>query len=93
LRKLHNEELHNFVLFAKWARHVERVWKGGMYIRYCWESQKERDHWKKLRLRWEDNVEMDLRDIGWDGMYWIDLAKDREQWRALVNMVLNLRVP
>jgi hypothetical protein len=36
---------------------------------------------------------MDLREIGCDGVYWIDMAQDRDQWRALVNMVLNLRVP
>jgi hypothetical protein len=40
-----------------------------------------------------DNVRMDLREIGWDGMKWIDMAQDRDQWRALVNRVLNLRVP
>jgi hypothetical protein len=36
---------------------------------------------------------MDLREIGWDGMHWIDLAQDRELWRALVNTVRNIRVP
>jgi hypothetical protein len=40
-----------------------------------------------------DNIEMDLREIGWDGMDWIDLAQNRDQWRALVNTVMNLRVP
>jgi hypothetical protein len=39
-----------------------------------------------------ENNEMDLREIGWDGMDWIDLAQDRDQWRALVNMVMNFRV-
>jgi hypothetical protein len=43
------------------------------------------------RRRWVDN--MDLRGIGWDGADWIDMAQDRDQWRALVNTVLNLRVP
>jgi hypothetical protein len=43
--------------------------------------------------RWVDNIIMDLRVIGWDGMDWIDLAQDRDQWRALVDTVLNLRVP
>jgi hypothetical protein len=45
------------------------------------------------RRRWEDNIKMDLREIGWSGMDWIDLAQDKGQWRALVNMVMNLRVP
>jgi hypothetical protein len=40
-----------------------------------------------------DDIKMDLRDIGWDGMDWIDLAQDRDQWRVLVNTVMNLRVP
>jgi hypothetical protein len=42
------------------------------------------------RRRWVDNIKIDLREIGWD---WIDLAQDREQWRALVNTVMNLQAP
>jgi hypothetical protein len=45
------------------------------------------------RRRWVDNIKMDLREIGWDGMDWIDLAQDRDQWKAFVNTVINLRVP
>jgi hypothetical protein len=44
------------------------------------------------RRRWADSIIMDLREIGWDGMDRIDLAQDRDQWRALVNTVMNLRV-
>jgi sugar phosphate isomerase/epimerase len=44
------------------------------------------------RHRWKD-VKMDLREIGWDGVDWIELAQDRDQWRALVNTVMNPRVP
>jgi hypothetical protein len=40
-----------------------------------------------------DNIKIDLRETGWDGMDWIDLAQDRDQWRALMNTVMNLRVP
>jgi hypothetical protein len=60
-----------------------------MHIGYWWEIQKVRDHWEDLDvggwtiLKWM---------IGWVGMDWIDLAQDRDQWRALVNMVMNLRV-
>jgi hypothetical protein len=45
------------------------------------------------RRRWVENIKMDLREMKWDGMDWIDLAQDRVQWRALVNTVMSLRVP
>jgi hypothetical protein len=48
---------------------------------------------ERRRRRWVDNINIDLREIGWDGVDWIDLAQDRDQWRALVNTVMNLRVP
>jgi hypothetical protein len=48
---------------------------------------------ERPRHRWVDYIKMDLREIGWDSMDWIDLAQDRDQWRALVNMVMNLQVP
>jgi hypothetical protein len=45
------------------------------------------------RPRWKDNIKMDLREVGWGGMDWINLAQDRNRWRALVNAVMNFRVP
>jgi hypothetical protein len=45
------------------------------------------------RRRWVDKIKIYFNEIGWDGMDWIDLAQDRDQWRALVNTVMNLRVP
>jgi hypothetical protein len=45
------------------------------------------------RCRWVDNIIMDRREIGWNGMDWIDVAQDRDQWRALVYTVMNIRVP
>jgi hypothetical protein len=45
------------------------------------------------RRRWVNNNKMDLKEIGLDGMDWIELAQDKDQWRALVNTVMNLRVP
>jgi len=45
------------------------------------------------RRRWEDNIKMDLHEVGFLGMDWIELAQDRAWWRALVNVVMNLRVP
>jgi hypothetical protein len=51
-----------------------------MHIGYWWVSQ-------------EDNIKIDFEEIGWDDMDWIDLVQDKDQWRALVNTVMNLRVP
>jgi hypothetical protein len=45
------------------------------------------------RRRWEDNIKMDLREVGWVGIDWIVVAHDRCKWRAVVNTVMNLRVP
>ena len=45
------------------------------------------------RHRWEDNIKMDLKEVGCGGMDWIELAQDRDRWRTLVNAVMNLRVP
>jgi hypothetical protein len=63
-----------------------------MHIGYLWESQKERPLGRPRR-RWVDNFKMDLGELGWGGMDWIYLAQDRDRWRALVNTVVNLRVP
>ena len=46
-----------------------------------------------LRLKWEDNIKMDLQEVGYRDVNWIELAQDRDRWRALVNEVMNLRVP
>jgi hypothetical protein len=45
------------------------------------------------RRRWVDNIKIDLREIEWDGMNWVELAQDRDRWRSLVNTVMSLRVP
>jgi hypothetical protein len=46
-----------------------------------------------LVIRWEDNIKMDRREIRWEGVDWMHLSQDRDQWRALANTVMNLRVP
>jgi hypothetical protein len=48
---------------------------------------------RRPRCRWVDNIEMDLREIGWGSVGWIDVAQDRGQWRALVNTLMSLRFP
>jgi hypothetical protein len=48
---------------------------------------------RRPRHRWVDNIKIDLREIGWDGMDWSELVQDRDQWSALVNTVMKLRVP
>jgi len=45
------------------------------------------------RRKWEDNIKMDLQGVGCGGMDWIELAKDRDRWRALLTAVMNLRLP
>jgi hypothetical protein len=57
---------------------------------FWWESPKERDHLEDLRHRWENEIRMDLREIGWGDVEWIYLAEGRDGWWALVNMVMNL---
>jgi hypothetical protein len=60
---------------------------------FWWENPRERDHLKDPGVRQEDNIKMDIQEVGWDGMEWTDLARDVDRWRALVNRVMKLRVP
>jgi len=48
---------------------------------------------KRPRPRWKDNIKLDLQEVGWRSMDWIDLARDRDRWRTLLNAVMNPRVP
>jgi len=57
------------------------------------EKPEERRIFGRPRLRWEDNIMMDLQEVGCRGMDWIELAQDRERWRGLVKAVTNFQVP
>jgi len=78
---------------TRWVGHVARMGEMRIPIVFWLENLKGRDHSGRPNHRWEDNTEMDLREIGWIGVDWIHLAQDRDQWWALVNTVINLRVP
>jgi len=64
----------------------------GIYRVLVWKPEGKRPLGRS-RHRWEDNIKMDLQEMGCGGMDWIELAQDRDRWQALVNAVMNLRVP
>jgi hypothetical protein len=77
----------------RWAGHVARMGeKKNAYWILVGNPEGKRPL-GSLRCMWVDNIKIDLRETGWDGGDWIDLAQDRDQWRALVRAVVNLRVP
>ena len=63
-----------------------------MCTRFWWGNLSERDHWGGPRRRWEDNIKMDLREMGGGREDWMELAQDRDRWRALVSTVMNFGV-
>jgi hypothetical protein len=64
-----------------------------MHTKFWLESLKKKRPLRRYRHSWEDNIKIDLRKIGWEGVDWIHLAQNRDQWWALVNTVMNLWVP
>jgi hypothetical protein len=76
----------------RWAGHVARMGKRNTY-RLLVGNPEGKIPLGRPRRRWMDNVRMDLGEVGWGNVDWIGLAKDRNRWRALVNSVLNFRVP
>jgi hypothetical protein len=77
----------------KWAGHIARMGENRNAYRIFVGKPEGKRPPGSPRCRWVDNIKMDLRETGWGGMEWIDLAQDRDQWRALVNTVMNLWVP
>jgi hypothetical protein len=70
------------------------VWETGkVHTGFWWGELVVRDYLKDLGFSWEDNIKMELQELGCGGMDWIDLAQDRDRWRTLVNAVMKLRVP
>jgi len=96
--ELNDLYLPNVVLVTKsrkmnWASHVAHMGeRRGVYMVLVGEPEGKRPLGRPRR-RWEDNIKMDLQEMGCVGMDWIELAQDRDSWRALVNAVMSLRVP
>ncbi|KAJ4431677.1 hypothetical protein ANN_20278 [Periplaneta americana] len=103
-RKLHNTELH--ALYSspdiirniksrrlRWAGHVARMDESRNAYRVLVGRPEGKRSLGRPRRRWEDNIKMDLREVGYDDREWINLAQDRDQWLAYVRAAMNLRVP
>jgi hypothetical protein len=103
-RRLYKEEIYdlysspNNIRVTKsrrmrWAGHVARIdaRRGGYMVLVGRPDGKRL--LERHRRRWEDNINMNIQQVGWRGMDWIDLAEDRDRWRAVLNAVMNLRVP
>jgi hypothetical protein len=102
-RRLHNKELNdlysspNIIRAIKsrrirWAGHVALMGEKRGAYRILVGRPEGRRSLGRPRHRWEDNIKMDLQDVGWC-VDWIELAQDKDRWRALVNAVMNVRVP
>jgi hypothetical protein len=77
----------------RWAGHARGMGEKRNAYRILMVKPEGKRSLGKPRCRWVDNIKMDLIEIGWDVMDWIDLAQDKDQWRALVNTVMIFRVP
>jgi len=103
-KKLHNEELSdlycspNIIRVIKsrrmrWAGLVARMRESRVIYRVLEGKLEGKRPLGRIRSRWEDNIKMDLQEVGCGDMDWIDLAEEMDRWRALVDVVMNLRFP
>jgi hypothetical protein len=103
-RRLPNEEMHylysspSIIRIIKsrrmrWAGHVTRMWAKRNVYRLLVGKPEGNKPLGRPRRRWVDGIKTDLVEIGWGDVDWIGLDQDRYRWRALVNAVMNLRVP
>jgi hypothetical protein len=103
-RKLHNEELNdlytlpNIVRVVKskrmrWAGHVARMGEDRVVHTVLVGKPEGKRPLVRPRRRWEDNIKMDLQEVGWGRGDWMELAHDRDRWRALMGTVREFRVP
>jgi len=76
----------------RWAGHVARMGEGRGVHRVLVGKPERKRPLGRPRCRWEDSIKMDLREVG-EGGDWMELAQDRDSWQALVNTVMNFRVP
>jgi hypothetical protein len=101
---MHNEELRDLYSSPsiisiiksrrmRWAGHVGRMGEKRNAYRFLVGMSKGKRPLGRPRCRGVDNIKMDVLEIGWGGVDWIGLAQDTDKWRALVNAVMNLRVP
>ena len=103
-RKLHNEELNDLYCSPdivrliksrrmRWVGHVARMGERRSVYRVLVGKPERKRPLGRPRSRWEDNIKVDLQEMGCGGMDWIELAQNRDRWRTLVNAVMNFRVP
>jgi hypothetical protein len=103
-RKMHNEELRDLYTSPsiiriiksrrmRWVGHIVRIGEKRTAYRLLVGKPEGKRPLGRRRRRCVDNIRMELGEVGWGDVDWIGLAKDRNRWRALVNSVLNLRVP
>jgi hypothetical protein len=78
---------------TRWTGNIARMGEKRNKYRIFMGNPERKIPLGRPRCRWEDNIKVDRREIGWGCMCWIHLSQDRDQWRAVVNMVTNLRVP